>query len=351
MARPVFFVGTSPYGYEETFRRFSGAVGDLTTRLPDGQQSGWLPNEALAKTVGLVAGNDEPIQTTAVTKTFRPAPGLSASEVVFDQLFYSRAAIDAYASFAALREAGVIAAGTRYQVALPTPFTSCLFFDWDVVPELWPVFERAMFAEIDAISAAIPPEDLAISWDVVAEFMLMGAPDRRATYSFEELVAGVARCIASVAEPIEVGLHFCYGGHNSNGNIDSRSDREQEWLRPALRDLSDTEFMVAFFNAIRAAAPRSIEWLHIPVPQNHDDDAYFAPLDALELGDETELYLGLVHLGDDAEASRRKLEAASRHVAGFGVAAACGLGTVVSGVAPEQIPAMLARHRAIAELR
>jgi hypothetical protein len=350
MARSVFFVGTSPYGYEETFRLFSGAVDGLAARLPDGQQSGWLPNEALAKTGGLVPGNDEPIQPTAVTKTFRPAPGLAASDVVFDQLFYSRAAIDAYATFVGLRDAGDIPAGTRYQIALPTPFTSCLFFDWDVVGDLWPALERAMIDEIDSISAAIPHQDLAVSWDVVAEFMLMSADERRATYRFEDLIAAVARCIDSVAEPIEVGLHFCYGGHNSNGNIDSRSASEQQWLRPALRDLSDTEFMVTFFNAIKAATRRPIQWLHIPVPQHHDDDAYFAPLEELALGDETELYLGLVHLSDDAAASRRKLDAAARHVQNFGVAAACGLGTVVSGIPAEQIPAMLERHRAIAEL-
>ena len=350
MSRPVFFVGTSPYGYEETFRRFSDAVDGLATRLPDGQQSGWLPGDALARTAGLVPGHDEPIQPTAITKTYRPGPAVAASEVVFDQLFYSRAAADAYEEFARLRAAGTIADGTRYQVSVPTPFTSCLFFDWDVVRDLWPVFERAMFDEIEAISAAIPSRELAISWDVVSEFMLMATSESRASYSFDELVDGVRRCIDSVAEPIEVGLHFCYGGHNSNGNIDARSETEQKWLRPALRDLSDTEFMVSFFNAIKAAAHRPIQWLHVPVPQGHDDDAYYAPLEGLNLGRDTELYLGLVHLADDAAASRRKIDAARRHVGRFGVAAACGLGTVVSGITPERIPEMLERHRSLAEL-
>lgn len=350
MARPIFFVGTSPYDYEQTFTRFSAAAGELARRLPDGQQSGWLPGTALANTTGLAPGNGEPIQVTAVTDTFRPAAGVAADSIVFDQLFYSRAAVDAYAKFASLRERGTIPAGTRYQVSLPTPFTSCLFFDWDVVGELWPGFERAMFHEVAAIAAAIPSEDLAISWDVVSEFMLADAENVRANYSTHELVDGVVRCIEALEEPAEVGLHFCYGGHNSNGNIAQRASAEQERLRPAVRDLSDTQRMVSFFNAIKSKAPRPIQWLHIPVPRQHDDDAYFEPLADLHAEEGTELYLGLVHLTDDDAASGRKVKTAARHVRGFGVAAACGLGPVVSGVAPELIPQMLERHRRVAEL-
>jgi hypothetical protein len=100
----------------------------------------------------------------------------------------------------------------------------------------------------------------------------------------------------------------------------------------------------------KAASRRPIQWLHVPVPQHHDDDAYYAPLEGLDLGGGTELYLGLVHLGDDDAAARRKVDAASRHAGDFGVAAACGLGTIVSGVPPDRIPDMLERHRAVADL-
>jgi hypothetical protein len=102
--------------------------------------------------------------------------------------------------------------------------------------------------------------------------------------------------------------------------------------------------------AREAAARRPIQSLEIPVLRHHDDDAYFAPLEDLALGGETELYLGLVHFGDEAAAPCRKLDAAARQVEDFGVAAACGLGAVVSGIPVEQIPEMLERHREVAGL-
>ena len=67
-------------------------------------------------------------------------------------------------------------------------------------------------------------------------------------------------------------------------------------LAPTMRDISDTELMVRFFNAIHDAAHRSIDWLHMPVPRKHDDDEFYAPLKEAKLDGVTELYLGLLHL-------------------------------------------------------
>jgi ubiquinone/menaquinone biosynthesis C-methylase UbiE len=81
----------------------------------------------------------------------------------------------------------------------------------------------------------------------------------------------------------------------------------------------------------------------MPVPHDRDDDAYFAPLSDLRLPGETELYLGLLHPADGEDGARRRIAAAQRHVAGFGVATECGWGR--GGAAA--VEGLLELHRAV----
>lgn len=92
--------------------------------------------------------------------------------------------------------------------------------------------------------------------------------------------------------------------------------------------------MVELANAIFARDTRTIDWLHLPVPRNRDDDAYFAPLEELKLPSETQLYLGLVHYTDGLEGGKRRMATATRYAPEFGVATECGLGRRP----PETIP-------------
>jgi hypothetical protein len=63
----------------------------------------------------------------------------------------------------------------------------------------------------------------------------------------------------------------------------------------------------------------------MPVPRHRDDDAYFAPLRDLDIG-EAKLYLGLVHHTDGVEGARRRLATARKYITGFGIATECGFG-------------------------
>jgi hypothetical protein len=327
MTRPVFLVGSAPFEPTEALERFGAVLGGLAARLPDGEQYGWLPLRVIEETDGIVPGNDEPIQDTgpsAVRRTVRVAVDRRPEDIAFETLHYARAAKDSYAIFRTLRDEGRIPAGTRFQMSIPTPFTACLTFDWDVARAIWPVYERRLLDNVGEMLDAIPHEDLAISWDVVAEFMLLTAPAARDRYTLDELAAPVARLIDAVPSGVETGLHFCYGRHNSRGEVEFASQEERERLAPTMRDISDTELMVAFFTAIHDHAHRPIEWLHLPVPRPHDDDEFYAPLAKLPLKGHTELYLGLLHLDDGVEGTRRKLDAAARTGVPFGVAAPCG---------------------------
>jgi len=360
VARPVFLVGSAPFTPEEALERFATTLGGLARRLPDGEQHGWLPLKVLDTARGLVAGNGEPIQATgpsAVRSTLRLAPGTRAEDLRFETLHYARAARESYSIFRRLRESGIVRPGTRFQMSIPTPFTACLILDWDVVRDVWPVYERRLLANVAEMVEAIPPGELAISWDVVTEFMLLTAPSARDTYSLDELAGGVARLVDALPAEVETGLHFCYGRHNSRGEVEFASEEERRQLAPTIRDISDTQLMVDVFNAIRSVARRPIDWLHLPVPKRHDDDAFYAPLARLDLRGHTELYLGLLHLDDGLEGTKRKLAAAERAGIEFGVAAPCGfrastpnLPASISGLGLDPSVAMIEYHRQVAEL-
>jgi hypothetical protein len=65
--------------------------------------------------------------------------------------------------------------------------------------------------------------------------------------------------------------------------------------------LASASKLVEVANTISTGARRQINWIHMPMPRNRTDEAYFAPLRSLHLHPETELYLGLVHFTDGVE--------------------------------------------------
>jgi hypothetical protein len=77
---------------------------------------------------------------------------------------------------------------------------------------------------------------------------------------------------------------------------------------------------------LSAALNRRLDFLHVPVPRNRDDDAYFEPLKDLALAPETELYLGLVHYTDGVEGTLRRMATADRHLKTYGIGTECGFG-------------------------
>ena len=90
----------------------------------------------------------------------------------------------------------------------------------------------------------------------------------------------------------------------------------------------------------RRAWDRPLNWIHLPVPRERFDEAYYAPLRELRLRPETELYLGVVHHTDGVEGTRRRMAVARQFVSGFGVATECGWGRRP----PPTIPDLLRIH-------
>jgi hypothetical protein len=133
-----------------------------------------------------------------------------------------------------------------------------------------------------------------------------------------------------VPRDIELMFHFCYGDSNHRHVVEPT-------------DMAD---MVESANRLTGAIARPIELIHMPVPRDRSDDAYFAPLKGLALRPDTALSLGLVHYTDGLDGTRKRMAAARRFVKEFSIATECGFGRR----APGTIAELLRIHAAAAAL-
>jgi hypothetical protein len=332
--RGVHLVGSVPLGSaEEVFRTASSILGERLRRIPDGEtgeRTYWI-----AWQLPFLASHPqfEMVQPDPTAPAPRPRvklrSPLTSREITFDQLGYAEAALSSYAVFSRLKQAGLIPAHWRFQVSLPTPLAPITVF---VIPEhqavVEPAYKAALFAELDRISDTIPLDELAIQWDVAIEFALWEGVSplyfanvvTEAPADFKaDILERLVELGHRVPAQVELGYHLCYGdaGH--------RHFKEPE----------NTTNLVEVANALSASIQREINWIHMPVPRDRSDDAYFEPLSNLQLHPETELYLGLVHFTDGAEGTRRRIASAQRVVSNFGVATECGLGRRPAATIPD----------------
>lgn len=314
---------------ETTMRTAAEMLGPRLRRIPDGEvgkRFHWImfQPDVLGEADGIERIGDEPIPFKAGidARPLRIADGVDASSIQLPPLGYADAALESYAVFTRLREEGVVPTGTRFQVSLPTTVAvvSSFFFGADRAA-IDPVYTAALLREVDGILAAIPHDDLAIQWDVASE---MGVIEAAPAFGrvmdvwwegdpFPGLVARLAALIDAVPADVEVGVHLCYG-----------DVAEKHFFEP-----TDAANLVRYANAVTAASARPLTWLHLPVPIERDDEAYFAPLAGLEY--DGELYLGLVHREDGAKGAERRIATARRFAPMFGVATECGIGRAPEG--------------------
>jgi len=329
--RGALLVGSVNYDdAEKTIRTAAEVLGDRLRRIPDGEvgrRFHWImfQLDVLGQADGIERIGDEPIPLRDLdARPVRVADGVDAASLVLPPLGYAEAALASYEIFRGLREEGVVAPGVRFQVSLPTPLAVVgAFFPAEQRAAVEPVYRDALFRELDDILAAIPHQDLAIQWDNAVEFQLIEHVEYRGKAAaqpwwgdlWEGLTARAAEQTARVPDDVELGFHLCYG-----------DVAEKHFIEP-----TDAGNLVRFANALFAASTRRIDWVHLPVPIERGDDAFFAPLAELHLPADTELYLGLVHREDGAEGARRRAAVAARYLPDFGVATECGIGRAPEG--------------------
>ena len=353
-AREVLLVGSVGLrDNEEVFRAVGPLLGARMQRIPDGEtgvRTSWVSrlrsviegNPAFEDDPAEVAAGGRITHPTEGTRTWQgaatvargapPPPrmrlkaGIRPQDIRIGGLGYPEAAIASYGLLRRLREEGVVPRHLRFQVSLPT---TAAFLNAHVIHEhhaaVEPIYRERLFSEVDEILSAIPRHDLALQWDVSTE---MGQWEGVRRAHFPDVKSGVIERLAvhcdRVPGEVELGMHLCYGSYGG-----------RHWKEP-----ESTANMVEVHNRLAARLSRAIDYLHMPVPVERNDDAYFAPLAGLELAPATKLFLGLVHDTDGVEGTRQRVAVAAKFRRDFGIATECGFGRRP----PETIPNLLRIH-------
>jgi hypothetical protein len=308
----VHFVGSvaldSP---ADVFAAIGQQCGPYLKRVPDGEPGGrrlWISWQipVLRAHPGLA-----PVGESQVP--LKLAEGVDPTTLHFGELGYAREARPGYEDFLAARSAGQIPAGVRFQVSMPTPWAVVMpFCRQPDAQQILPAYEQAMLREVERIASAIPHDDLAIQWDVCIEMVAWDGrrPSSPVFPGMQEVfAANFSRLGGAVPSDVELGFHLCYGDYDGRHFIDP----------------VDATKMVEMAELIVRSVARPINWIHMPVPIDRSDDAFFRPLENLKLAPQTELYLGLVHAQDGVDGTTRRITTARRHAPAFGIASECGI--------------------------
>jgi hypothetical protein len=351
MRGDVLLVGSMPFDDVETvFREAAKGLKGHLGCMPDGEVKerknwvGMLPEYVFAyhpqlqESVSPAGALEQPDLPEGVHLSeldpfwaFRVKPGES---LAFDNLKYADFAIQSYGVFTRLRNEGVIEPGTRFQVCLPSGHSGidAFFDDVGEWPAVHAAYQRGLNHEIERILGAVPANDLVIQFDMAWEVvdLAMGSanyfkywPRQSYEEKFARHTAQLDELWKAVPEETLLGYHWCYG----------------TWGGWPMTDMKDLDLCVRLSNEAVRRTRRRLDYLHMPVIKD-PDDAFFAPLDNLKVGD-TRVYLGLVHEDEtDIEPFRRRLQGARRHLSEFGIAGVCGYGRID----PADLPRALRAH-------
>jgi hypothetical protein len=316
-------VGSLPAASADPALRSAAELfGDLTFALPDGEtgpRAAWAgyEREQLVRPhrdVETVTVTESPTgvpRHAYETPTFRVRPGVT--ELRWDSWPRIDEAIASYRRFRELRDEGVVSARLRFQVGLPFPTSALSGFKHDFAAN-FPIaqrgFEDLVVRELDRLTTAIPPEDLAIQWDVCYEVLdIEGVLAWTSGDAWERFAGPVGRLTHRVPTGPVLGYHLCYGTF-------------PEWPMYEARDLG---LLVRMANHAVAHSGRTVDWLHLAGPRylRSEDDSFFAPLEDLDAG-AARVFLGIVLPLDGVSGLRRRRATASRHLSEFGVAMYCG---------------------------
>jgi len=345
MSRDVYLVGSVPLASaEDVFKTVAPLFGKRLKRIPDGETGKrldwitWL-EPVFSQNPALELSNDvfRLHETAKPIRRYGLRPGYTASDVKIDNLFYADIARESYGVFKRLKDAGTILAGTRFQVDLvPAHSVIWLFLTDALHAPIDPIYNTALKREIDKIVAAIPHDELAIQFDVASAVFARLQREQVGSYGrskaeMQETFSNILIDLGNHVPPdVELLYHLCYGDSNHRHVVEPT-------------DMGD---MVEFTNRVMQRISRPVNLVHMPVPRDRADEAYFAPLKNLRLRPETELCLGLVHYTDGLDGARQRLATARKFAERFAVGTECGFGRRK----PETLSELLRLHLAVAEL-
>ncbi|MGW1608642.1 hypothetical protein ACWCQZ_04395 [Streptomyces sp. NPDC002285] len=306
-------------------------------RLPDGETGGrsqWIGYQLprLLATPGLRqidAGSDSDGAYTG-----GPSVGLDEGAdpdtIAWGDLGYAAEYRKSYAVFTGLRDEGVVPAGVRMQAEYPTPVAGGMLFHPDHRDRIGPSYERALLADLDELVRSVPHHDLAVQWDAAVETVTADLQPEL----LEPLATQLAALVDRLPSGVPVGLHLCYGDFEHRHMVEPKSLANQ----------------VALANAVTRTAESAPAWISFTVPQDRDDDLYFAPLADLRADPETEIYLSVVpyHPKRQAEGTTdRQIALIDRYLPEgahpWGICTECGMARADR----KDVPRLIESHREI----
>jgi hypothetical protein len=271
-------------------------------------------------------------------RQLRLAEGISPEHIAWPAPGYADVYGLSFRVFRALQDGGTIPAGVRFQLQYPTSLAVLAgSFVTEDRNRIGPSYEACLFADLDRVLAALPPEQIAVQWDVAVEFATLEGVAFGESPALDTVVADLARCADQVPSDVPVGMHLCYG-----------DGRHRHFTEP-----ESLALQVRVANAVTERTRRRVDWFSFTVPQQRRYSAYFAPLANLEVDSTTELYFAVVPYHPDqqpAGTTATQISEIDTHLAEsnagpreWGICTECGMGRVEQ----QDIPRLLDLHREI----
>ena len=338
----VHMIGSLPLPDAETsFRTIGDALGPHMLCLPDGEtgrRRRWIsfiadqlkshPDLEIDPTVPPFAFTQWDGKVVYTVDRLRVREGIDPATLTF-ATGYAEDAIRNYGIFARLQADGALPASVKYQICMAPPLAIAFnFMSPNAYDDFVPAYAAHLRDEFGRISEALPHDRIVYQWDVCIEVLMWEGYYGLEGDHRERILDSLGDVGDMVPGDIDLGYHLCYG-----------SPQDEHLVQP--RDL---EVCVEIANGISDAVDRPVQYIHMPVPRDQSDTAFFEPLADLALEDVTALYLGLVHEGDP-EGNARKLAEARKFATVSGIAAECGLGRGD----PDSLADILKQHRLLAE--
>lgn len=320
----VHFIGSVPLAdTEAVFRRLSGELGQHAKRIVDGEtgrRASWIgfiqkllaENPAFEEDTGVAPMQFRQWDGKLLRewRFLKIKDGVDPDSIEFET-GYADDAIAAFEIFVGLQAEGAIPAGMKYQACCGTPLgVAYLYVSPESQADFCRIYTRHLLGEVEKIAAALPNERISYQWDIAPEVLLWEGymPERLPGYK-EDIWNSLSAVGDGVPASIDIGYHLCYG-----------SPADEHMVQP-----TDLQVCVDMLNGVFDRLQRSVQFVHVPVPVDRNDDDYFRPLENLRLPSETEFYVGCIHPGEEA-GNLQKWQCANAHTRVTGFGSECGWG-------------------------
>lgn len=329
----IHLTGSLPLNNAEDVFNFIGStLQPWVLRVPDGE-TGERTNWVLTQSKHFFDNPAfETVDATAEVgrKLVKIKAGVKPEDIRFEPFSYPDYASDSYPVFKKAKAEGRLAANSKFQISLPTPFNAVSFF---VVLEdqaaVLPAYNAASKAALEDILRRFPHEELSIQWDLPTELVTVQGWFPNPLANEAAIYDTVAEVTSWVPEDVDVGYHLCYGDSKfgaspfmgKEGQCPFHHKDEGRHILPP-----DISTVVRVSNALTTAVGRPINFIQAATMRDWSKPEHWSALADLQISPVTQFYLGLVHASDGIDAARARRDIVSKFLPRFGISTECGLG-------------------------